>query len=96
MNICHHEVDERSDCSGAAAAQPAWQELAERYLASPEFARHASELPGTEVQLFMEAGAKMVGIAAMQDKSPAGLAESGGAMAVLAFPETAEEDAAAA
>eukprot|EP01047_Picozoa_sp_COSAG01_P036537 COSAG01_NODE_2857_length_6960_cov_44.361901_2_plen_45_part_00 len=44
----------------------------------------------------MEAGAKMVGIAAMQDKSPAGLAESGGAMAVLAFPETAEEDAAAA
>jgi hypothetical protein len=69
-----------------AAAQPAWETLAERYiddqLGRPEGLLGSS----SELALYMEQGGTRVGIAAMQDTSPAGLATAGGAMVVVAFP----------
>ena len=70
------------------AAQPAWEALAERYISEQLELSSTEGLlgSGSELSLYMEHGATRVGIAAMQDTSPEGLATAGGAMAVLAFP----------
>jgi hypothetical protein len=69
-----------------AAAQPAWETLAERYIDDQLGSTEGLLTSSSELALYMEQGATRVGIAAMQDTSPAGLATAGGAMAVLAFP----------
>lgn len=71
------------------AAQSAWEVLAERYISEqlgPTPAAEGLLGSGSEMALYMKQGATKVGIAAMQDTSPEGLAMAGGAMAVLAFP----------
>lgn len=58
-------------------ARPAWEALAGR------FAALGSQ---TEVALYKAGGAEYSGCAHMHDTSPAGLASSGGAMAILVWP----------
>jgi hypothetical protein len=71
-----------------AAAQPAWETLAERYITEQlELGSGGGSLgDSSELALYIGHGATRVGIAAMQDTSPQGLATAGGAMAVLTFP----------
>ena len=70
-----------------AAAQPAWEQLAERYITEELDLEHSEGPLGrsSELALYISQGATRVGVASMQDTSPQGLAAAGGAMAALTF-----------